>query len=737
MKTVTLAVTGPKAGPWIVTPAGIVAKPYDLAAATYADAAAPSRKRGYPQVTGGATAAECANTITALHAGTATAKAVTALGRTLYDALLEPVWDAVRAACAAPAGTPPTDAIELALDLGDTDLVGLPWELMCDEAGFIARGVDVGGRVIDVVVTRRVARTAVSAVTLGHPLRYLFVIGDELDDTLRAGAECMGLLRQLGPRIHDRVLTLRSERRSLADVVDEFRPHLVHFICHGAPDPSGAVMLQLFDQATQAVVSTSAAELAAALIHTDAGARWCPTAVVLSACSAGTTLGVDADAGIATTLVGAGIPIVVGMAAEVSDLACRIFTRRLGAALIGGVPLALAAAQGRRAALRDPSMPADVFDWGLVNLIMGRDVDASIAVPAIDPTSSAGKLIDRVRGYSLPIDVDPVVRRQPPFVGRADVIAGFYELIAGRGPAVMCLFALPPSTTLKVGKRRTVAELAALALRAGHIPVVVMPKRSAKGVPRTVDALAQELARAVARARTVFGVVAAVSAVDAARAASADLDGLKDALERDLRALRTDITAADELVRTSRGEVVVFVHDVHLYGEAIEPWFADWLGGNGLGTAVRIPVVTSYARRAPDDKDATGNLDAAIEELVTRRERTRFATFTLGPLGGAGVTDDTPVRLAERLAYQRVLLHPFRDEPALATRPWFLDLRDSGPASKLEKALKWLRRGCGTGCPGSFDSTSFYQWVEAATEVAGGSVRAASDDDIMRGKGSS
>lgn len=714
---------------WLVTPSGVDVLPFAVARVDHDG-------RAFPQAPGGVDASTLATTLDELRTQRRDPQAVAALGRTLFDALVEPWWSALGPAITA-AKTRPA-ALELALRLdGAPELAGLPWEMMVGRDGkFLARGVAIDGVRLDVVVTRRVARPPVATAPLAHPLRYLFVIGDELDDSLRAGAECMGLLRQLGPRIDDRVLMLRTASRSLAETVDEFRPQIVHVIAHGVEAADGSVLLALFDRATNAVRPTPAAELAGLLVRSGDHAPWCPTAVILSACSGGQPLGGDGHAGLAGTLVGAGVPVVVGMAAEVSDLACRLFARQLGAALVDGVPLAIAAARGRGAALRDPAMPAGNLDWGLVNLMLGEDISAELAVPAVTKDSSADRLLGRMAAYSLPIDTDRLMRRLPPFVGRADVFAAFHELLAGRGPAALCLLACPPRKQHKVGKRRTMAELAAAALRAGHIPVVAMPRIGSKqGVPRTVDDLIRELGRALLLARTVFGAPAETPRLDAALAAHpGDTMSLRSALAAELLALRDAVRASDELVGEREGEVVVFANDVHLFGDAIEPWFSELLGGLGLGTTSRIPVVTSYAQRAPDDKEATwGQRDAWVEELVTRNERHRLRGITLGPLAGLRAGDSAAVPLDERLAYQRVLLHPFRDQPEWATRPWFLDLR-SEPA-RLAGVLKFLRNGTGRGCPGTFATDEFFQWVDAANELQSGTLHQAQDDDVLRGRG--
>ncbi len=680
-------------------------------------------------------AAAIAKTVVELRELRATEAAVEALSQHLFATLLGPWWPLLTAELEGllPAALPP--AVEIALGLDNApDLVGLPWELMRGDTGYIASGHPVKKGVADLVITRRTARSPIVAEPMVHPLRYLFVIGNELDDTLRAGAECMGMLRQMGPQVQDRVLMLASAGRPLADIVDEFRPHVVHVICHGTEGPGGTVLLELFDHAASKVQPMPAADLIESLVLERNGRTWCPQAVVLSACSSGTRLTSAGQGDLAAELVRAGIPVVVGMAAEISDLACRLFTRRLGVAVSGGMPLVIAAARGRRAALRDPDMPKDSFDWGLINLVMGDDVPSEIQVPPADTSVEVRRIVDRLDGYSLPIDRDLQTRRLPPFVGRSDVIAAFYELLSGRGAPVLCLLAYPPDPQNKVGKRRTMAELAAIAIRAGHVPVVVMPRAgSERGMPRTVADLGKELEVAIRKAREVFGLPDVSLAIEGALAGAAPIlaSSIRRPLAKDLEALHDAAFPGGAV-----GEVVVFVNDVHRFGDAIQPWFVDLLDGKGLGASRRIRVVTSYAMKAKDDAQATwGQHDVFIEELVTRTERTRLRGVRLDRLSsrlGSDSSAQPTIGVEERLAYQRLLLHPFRDDPPWATKRIFLNLRDK--TKDLDNVLDLLQLGSGEGCPGSFFSPIFLQSLQRARKHIT-VLTEARDDDILKAGG--
>jgi hypothetical protein len=86
----------------------------------------------------------------------------------------------------------------------------------------------------------------------------------------------------------------------------------------------------------------------------------------------------------------------------------------------------------------------------------------------------------------------------------------------------------------------------------------------------------------------------------------------------------------------------------------------------------------------------------------------------------------------DMLAYQRVLLQPYRDAPDAATKRWFLELRRR--PKLVARVQEWFAKGT-QGYPGKLWSDGFRVALEAATpdETNGipGIVHAASDDDLL------
>ena len=658
-------------------------------------------------------------TLASLRAGQAAVADVHALGDRLFAALVLPAWPAVAPALAG------VHLLELALHLDAVPaLSGLPWELMRHDGAFVAAGIKAGGVRLEVAITRRVKRAPVEYPLLVQPLRYLFALGTELGDAVRAGAESLGLLRQIGPTVRERIVQ-RQSLDHLAGELNAFDPHVLHIIAHGR-DGAAGVELEMWNDDKNAADFVAAGELVDRVIRQRGGAPRAPTVVILSACSSGQRLAAAGSTDIATALVQRGVPVVVGMAAEIRDLACRLFTRRLGGAVVDRTPLLAAAVAGRSAALRSAALPADAFDWGLIQLVIGDDIDATLAVRACLPDSDEDLVMRWLSAASLPIDLDPARRMVPPLCGATEVLDGFNRLMTPDEPgrhnplSVLLLYALPPGKDRKVGKRRAFAEVAAAAIRAGHLPVVVLPKKS-RGYPNKPALVVTALDEAFLTLRSRLKLPARAGALKALAAAPFSGVELRQALEADAVALRTDAHAAHDFVKRAAGEVIVMLHDVHLYAEGT-PTALELIGATGGGLGERIRVVMSWARMVQDDPAWRAPLEDELADRL-RDGGSWIFKVDIRPLEGAHA----------RLAYQRVLLHPFRPAPDFAARRWFLNLTGRNK-NALDDALRHLRKGTYDGCAGQFNDERFLDFMDEAVRQAG-AVWPADDDDVLKGGG--
>ena len=633
------------------------------------------------------------------------------LGRLLFEALLGPeAWAQVR----------PADAgdglLELALSCpGAAMLHGLPWELMHDGAEHLAL------RDPPTTLTRVVAASpgAAAPEAAPGPPRLLFAIGSELtDDRIRSGTEFMALLRALeteGLRMRPRVLEGMS-LGALTSAIKRDVPDIVHIVAHGrlAGADQPQLLLRPDDDALGATATADADQLAAAL---KAGERL-PRLVVLSACESG-TVGDPHGGALAAKLVAEGIPLVVAMSGRVSDVACRLFTRRFGSVLAGGCPLVEAVAQGRRAAYLDADPPAETADWALPALFASSAVKPGHA-PFLPPADEDAR--DLVHDFGL--------REEPVFCGRRDFFAAQDELldrrqtlqvlvIEGRRPEEPIAGDDANGSRLGVGRRRLLVEMAAEALRDGHVPILVQGGGSP---PRTPRALASAVllkllqirgwleldvpARSALFEELTYGrgdaplpdepaarPQAILRAVGRQGSDATPLDPalLRQAIAADVIALlaelRSDPPPHPEFGPATRA--LVLLSAVEEWGDAADAVFTDLIDQHGLGTAREpVPVVISFA--------AEGGLRDIARQTRESKRGTWIRFKSLRPFQQADGED--------LLATRWVLLNP-RAEAHASGRFAYAARNPEG---------KWAKhfREYFHGLPAAFDDPGFYRLAQ-------------------------
>lgn len=632
------------------------------------------------------------------------------------------------------------EAAELALCWpADLHVMGrLPWELARAGDGFLAELAEPR-----VAVTRMVAGARAAPRAIDHPLRVLFVIGSPATDRdIRPGAEYFGLLRTLHARGHAAQTRVRD--RVTPDILERevasFRPDVVHFVCHGTPDPAGhGTFLELYDPQTGGRARHSAARLIECLQA--GGTR--PPIVLLSACHSGAPLTADRTAPLAAELVAGGIPIVVGMAGRISDLACRLFTRRFAAALVDGEPLVAAAAAARREVLIGVDPARQDLDWALPGVFVSEAVAPGYATasPATDETAALTMaLIDK---WLRRDDVRRMPRRSPTddrlpaFCGRDAVFDAYYEMLSPRGNAVLVVHA--DSEPERLGKTRTLAQLVAQAVRDGHVPLPLLVEdedQDWRG-PESLDELAERLLESIRYTRELYElgdetpgqldlVLGPVLGQGTAPAVEPRLDpviarelergrradALRRALAMDLGRLRDDARARHPFIAAAGGEVMILLDEVHRYGaDVIAALARTWLKASGLGaTDHRVLVVLAFSRaQAP----------GALADLVDPRQRPSWATpVVLSPFAEEGDAD--------MQVYEHVLLHPFLPEDEYLRVPWTLDY-EVGDEAQVKFMIDSFRRYL-RGCP-----AYFYEYLSLLVHFGREQsfVRPASDEDLL------
>jgi hypothetical protein len=177
-------------------------------------------------------------------------------GHYLFDCLLGSDWNDIVLAAEAHGA----DGIELALlwDSSDKILNRLNWELLHDGTAFLVGGVGSQSRKLGVAITRQVSTSQNRSKEPRVPPRVLFVVGTWVSDpSIRPGTEYLGYLRHLRPTLRSQPLG-ETDRFNLHmrllenptlsqvhEVVREFAPDLVHFVCHGNVDQNGEGYLEL------------------------------------------------------------------------------------------------------------------------------------------------------------------------------------------------------------------------------------------------------------------------------------------------------------------------------------------------------------------------------------------------------------------------------------------------------------------------------------------------------------
>ena len=473
----------------------------------------------------------------------------------------------------------------------------------------------------------------------------------------------MGILRHLernGGSIQPRLVESASAERLKAEIA-RFQPDILHVIGHGRWDPfDDCVKLQLHAESGTGDDWITAGQL----LGIFTGAAHVPTLVVLSACqtaSAGQATDHPVNAlPFAARLVAGGVPVVIAMAGDISDTACRVFTRALTQAIGDGVPLADAVIRGRRAAFFDhPDRQST--DWMLPAIFLGEHLSADtslVDVAAISPV--------RKRLHALDLERDPV------FCGRREFIDEM-DLLLDDTKSLNVLVACTPDSSNSYGGLRLLQELAARAVRAGHLPVLLGPYD--QGQPTDHVRFAKELSAKITEIRINLGLKRKPDGIVTAAQEYTDLKDppleIVGAIRDAFTELAADLSAAAPGPPGQQPTVVLLCHRVDKWGDALGP-LLKMLGPPGLNPGLDpVPVVLTGA--------GTGEL----AEMQVEKSTARWVHFL--PLGRFRSDDDDPEDI---LAYQWWWLNPEdRDTPVYAPRRGAEDWHDLIRNSMDERPL--------------------------------------------------
>lgn len=549
---------------------------------------------------------------------------IAAFGTYLHAALFGKEWALIEQKAAG-------RHLELALcwPVKDWELARLPWEIMRAPG----KPCPISW---DAAITRIVPCQPREKKVHIRP-KVLFIVGADMNDvSIRPGAEFFAVwerLQRAGISFDFRIAH-RASSQQIEDEIESFQPSIVHFICHGQ-EAGGAGVIDLIsaDKSGKLVSDQRDARRCLDLLRNQANSY--PSVVVLSACYSGSAASpalARVDAPLAAALVEGGVPIVVGMGGQVSDLACRLFARRFYEALLGSEPVTDATFEGRRAGMKHGSDPELSVDWALPMLFMAEGLD-----PVVDVDTSEAERVRRRAERARRLRNTPGPPNPAAFCDRIDVMEAQRALTRPGQPTRVLVIEetdfvvdpLQPNDLGKFGKTRVLREIAARIMLDGHLPCLVTrgkgdsPPTSAEKLLATLSRAVTETAKQVRDPTGIDSQLMLVSALLAAKpgACADQLDeAVRDKYDRwcderadypDLparlivEALCVDLRAMAELGRDAWQSpdlrVVVLVDDVHLFDVATRV-FTELIGQDGVGDIHDpVPVVFAFSSQPRQD----------------------------------------------------------------------------------------------------------------------------------------
>jgi hypothetical protein len=678
---------------------------------------------------------------------------VVTFGRYLFATLLgDELWAAMN-------GQAGNDRIELALTWKDDYLINrLPWEMMHNGTRFLAEEPEVA-------ITRRVAGTSQTLSEMSAP-RVLFVVGSDLKNSvIRPGAEYLGLLRSLKPGTNLRLKThllLQATPRRLKAAIKWFRPTVVHFICHGVPVGGQETALSLMpDEGVN--VELVKAEALLKLLQPDPKLPL-PQVVILNACYTATLLELPAYSKsgqvmlpIAAKLVAGGdgvpgVPIVVGMGGEVSDQACRLFTRCFYQALLEGEEVAHAAADGRRVGIIEDGLtdPKTTIDWALPTLFMSAGVnEARILIKPSDKE----KLWHEVAAEFAPPAYPTFCDRLGFFEWYDCLMAQNLDDLPTPQPHIGDLQTLAVSlgekdkkySTAQLGRTWLLRQFAANAALEGHLPCLMSLEwieRDKDEYPTDLNGLVDDFRRSINRTAQLFKLPFNTDTIDLVRdlaagsAEPAELPLDLKAAKGEERgwggplvhfvALRIDLLRLLELRHAELPEperastkLLLLIDDVHQMDKATRLLLQFFTSVYGL---------RSNSSLTPDSPTAKSGIRVVCTYDLSRGlgEENTITTW----LEAAKGTREVPLRVFEapedRFAYE-LFLSRWKDQNGVEV-PLSVETKTQPQAEKFfENLAKRVE-----GIPSLLKSTRTNDFIDVYLEAAPNLLRKTNDEDRVK-----
>ena len=269
-----------------------------------------------------------------------------------------------------------TDRVHL--DLRSDGLKRLPWELLrrLGEDVFAAEGMAWCLGRPEPTELGRLRHPPIP----DHPLRVLVVLGNKPDDTkIRARQELMIIEREAHRRNTDVLLRTLAHPSApeIEAALEDFRPHVFHFIGHGGTDPTEPPQIYVYSEKAGFSDPWSAGRVRKVF------ARHPPRAVVLNACL--TAHAPTQAVSLVDAFADAGCVATVTMLGEILGSASEAFSERFYRELFRGSAVDVATTRARLSvqaiAGGDQNALTLRSNWALPRLTVYGDVAEAVSLP--------------------------------------------------------------------------------------------------------------------------------------------------------------------------------------------------------------------------------------------------------------------------------------------------------------------------------------------------------------------
>lgn len=306
-------------------------------------------------------------------------------------------------------------ASDFRLDIDLTDapqLARVPWEALYFAEEDLFLGIDTKTNIVRMLSPDHPGPLPAA---IEPPIRMLVAVANPLGD-LEARTEAADIKARLTGLLDKscaqyEVQTLPQATRSqLGSRVEDWKPHIVHFIGHGGFDDDKGLIYLHDERDPQKRDPIDSATLRD-FVRNDR-----PWLVVLNSCLSGAAARAEPFGGAAHNLLRVNVPFVVAMQSPISDQAAIRFSQRFYASLTRGDPVAVAVTRGRNAikGLGEESLRTELITPVLY--MSGQADRIGFNQPAEAPPPKSGLMTKVERGVFLLAAIAAIVVVPPTLI---------------------------------------------------------------------------------------------------------------------------------------------------------------------------------------------------------------------------------------------------------------------------------------------------------------------------------